>query len=226
MKAALLICDHIRPELLHIDGEYTDMFAELLPEIELTPYRVCDGEFPMSVEDHSAYICTGSRFSVYEDLPWIEKLKEFIRLVAQSDRKLIGICFGHQMIAEALGGKVQKASAGWCIGIQEFQLTNIKIEGLLKPLSLLMMCQDQITKLPEGSQILAKSEKCPIGIFTVNNQFLGIQAHPEFSREYNKALSLHLIEQIGKEKVEEAKTNLNQSLSTKEIRLLMMSFLR
>ncbi len=201
MKAALLVCDHIRKELVHIDGEYPDMFEKLFPEINLKPFWVCDGEFPTSTDQYDIYICSGSKHSVYDDIPWIGELNSFVNAIYKANKTLVGLCFGHQMIAQALGGKVEKAIGGWSIGVHEFEVTakDTWMTPDMNRISLLLMCQDQVAELPENSQIHAATYTCPIGIYSIDNRFLGIQAHPEFSKEYHQALFTIRSEQIGKE---------------------------
>lgn len=207
MKVGLLECDHVREELLHIAGDYLNMFPALFlqvaPDWEFEFYDVCNGQFPESVEECEVYICTGSKSSVYDDEPWIHDLKEFIRQIHESGKVFIGVCFGHQLLGEALGGKVQKSSIGWCVGVHSFDL--IKPEEWMSPqtspFNLLMMCQDQVLHLPPKSVLLAQTADCPNAMFRVGNNMLGIQAHPEFSKNYDKALMEIRVDRIGAEKV-------------------------
>ena len=227
MKAALLVCDHIRDELVHIDGEYPDMFAELLPDIELHPYWVCDNEFPASANDHDLYICTGSKHSVYEDIPWIHQLNDFVNDINASGKKYLGLCFGHQMMGQALGGKVKKAEGGWSVGVHEFELEKpadwtVPLKNNIK---LLLMCQDQVSQLPDGSVVHASSKQCPVGIFSCGSNFLGIQAHPEFSKQYHQALFTGRSEQIGDDVIAQALGTMDQPVNRKEIVQWMMNFL-
>ncbi|HHM20854.1 MAG TPA: amidotransferase [Bacteroidetes bacterium] len=190
MKTALLICDHVDEDLLHIQGAYADMFKELLSGMGVEVFYVCDGRFPMSVSDYDAYVVNGSRRSVYEKEGWIEQLKGFVRELYFHKKKYVGVCFGHQLLASALGGQVSKAEAGWQVGVHHF--TIVKKEKWMAPyesgLRLLMMCQDQVERLPQGAVVLATTPTCPVGMFRVGERMLGIQAHPEFSKEYDRAL--------------------------------------
>ncbi|GGM77826.1 GMP synthase [Dyadobacter beijingensis] len=207
-KVGLLECDHVREELLPIAGDYREMFpalfAQVAPDWEFTFYDVCNGHFPASVDECEVYLCTGSKFSVYDDEPWIGHLKEFVREIHAAGKKYIGICFGHQMLAEALGGKVQKAMVGWCVGVHNFQV--LSQEDWMSPprpsFNLLMMCQDQVMELPPDSTILAETQDCPVGMFRAGTHMVGIQAHPEFSKPYEKALMEIRTERIGAAKVE------------------------
>ena len=208
MKVGLLECDHVREELIDIAGDYREMFPALFlqvaPDWEFKFYDVCNNQFPKSVDECEVYICTGSKFSVYDNEDWILKLKDFVRAVAASKQVYIGICFGHQMLGEALGGSVRKADAGWCVGVHEFViLEKLSWMNPFKPsFNLLMMCQDQVIDLPPDSRILAKSADCPNAMILIGERILGIQAHPEFPKSYDKALMELRIDRMGKEKVE------------------------
>jgi GMP synthase-like glutamine amidotransferase len=215
MKIGLLECDHVRDELVHIAGDYRQMFpvlfAQVAPSWEFCFYDVCNGHFPKSVGECDAYICTGSKHSVYDHEPWIERLKDFVRDVFQSGSIFIGVCFGHQLAGEALGGRVEKSSEGWCVGIHKLEIVHAEkwMQPAQSDINLLMMCQDQVIQLPSGSKLLAQTNQCPNAMFTVGNTILGIQAHPEFSRAYNKALMELRVSKIGAAVVERGSNSLN-----------------
>ena len=208
VKVGLLECDHVREELRHIAGDYQDMFPALFsnvaPEWEFQFYDVWNGHFPVSVEECDIYICTGSKSSVYDQEDWITRLKNFVVDIYQSQKTFIGVCFGHQMLGEALGGKVEKSPVGWCVGVHRFQLT--ARESWMQPFTdafnLLMMCQDQVVQLPPDATLLAETPDCPHAMFRMGERMLGIQAHPEFSKKYDQALMELRVERIGEKKVE------------------------
>jgi len=207
MKIGLLECDHVRDELRHIAGDYRQMFpalfSQVAPDWEFLFYDVCNGQFPESVAECDVYICTGSKSSVYDEEEWISTLKYFVRNVYYSNQIFVGVCFGHQLLAEALGGKVQKASVGWCVGVHSFE--TLKTENWMNPelsvFNLLMMCQDQVLQLPPDNTLLAKTSDCPNAMFRVGQKMLGIQAHPEFPKTYDQALMELRVERIGAAKV-------------------------
>ena len=214
MKIALLICDQVNENLLRLQGDYSDMFLDLFPQIEFEIFNVFKGEFPARANDFDAYMTNGSRKSVYDNEEWIDQLKAFVRDIYLSQKKYVGVCFGHQLLAEALDGKVAKAATGWSVGVHQF---NIEVRELWmmpfqQKLNLLMMCQDQVQVLPPNSKVLAVTKSCPVGIFKVGNNMLGIQAHPEFSKEYDRALMELRIERIGTEVVREGKLSLEKSV--------------
>ena len=216
LTLGLLECDHVRPELQHISGDYRDMFPALFKkttlDIEFRFYDVVNGIFPKSIEECDGYITTGSAFSVYDDVEWVQRLANFVRKLYDTETPYVGICFGHQMLGHALGGKVHKSSGGWCVGVHE--CTVLTQTSWMKPeqekLSLLMMCQDQIIDLPPDSIRLASASDCPNAIITVGRSMLGIQAHPEFLPSYDKALMEIRKERIGEEKVTKAISSFSQ----------------
>jgi GMP synthase-like glutamine amidotransferase len=205
MKVGMLECDHVKGSFLRAYGDYRDMFEKLLPEITFQHYDVYNEQFPQSALECDAYLVTGSKHSVYEDIPWIHQLKAFVREIQQHKRYYVGICFGHQMLAEALGGKVEKSASGWCVGVHTFQI--IAQEKWMTPyqneFNLLMSCQDQVLKMPYGSTLLAHSKECPFGMFKVGDRMVGIQGHPEFEKGYDRALIESRIDTIGPMKANE-----------------------
>ncbi len=113
MKVGLLLCDHVRPEYQATYGDYPGMFQAAWPHFEFEVFALCDGQFPPSVRECEAYLATGSRYSVYEPIDWIDQAKSLVKEIAAAELPYLGVCFGHQLLAEALGGKVRKAESGW-----------------------------------------------------------------------------------------------------------------
>lgn len=220
MKAGLFLCDHVKDNYQSRFGDYQDMFAGLFPNFEWKLYDVINSEFPESLSECDLYLATGSHHSVYENLNWINRLKELIREIYLQKKYFIGFCFGHQLLGEALGGKVEKSSNGWCVGVHDFDIVSKQswMVPFQEQISMLMMCQDQVVQLPPDSKILAKSEKCPIAMFQVGKTMLGIQAHPEFSREYDQLLMENRIERIGESIVKKSIESLEKEIHPQIIR--------
>lgn len=228
MTIGLLVCDHIDLEYQKEFGDFPDLFMDLFPEAEFILYDVCKGKFPDTLDDCDVYMATGSRHSVYEDLDWIIQLKELIRRLYQEKKYFVGFCFGHQLIGEALGGKVEKSSQGWCIGVHSFDLIT-SAEWMQPPqdsFNLLMSCQDQIKILPQDAKVLAGNEKCPIAMLQVGGRMLGIQAHPEFSKEYVQLLMELRVDRIGKEQVEQGVQSLQKTIDQELIYHWILEFLK
>ncbi|MEZ4959027.1 MAG: hypothetical protein R2830_04355 [Saprospiraceae bacterium] len=227
MKIGLLECDHVLPKFRPIAGDYSDMFRALFPALELVNYDVCNGHFPASPHECDGYLVTGSKHSVYDEVDWILELKAFVKAIYESGRTYVGVCFGHQMLGEALGGKVEKAKTGWHVGVHSFDVT-AKEDWMKPPLeqfNLLMSCQDQVVKLPENSVVLAKTPTCPVAMFRVGENMLGIQAHPEFPKPYARALLESRRERIGAELVEAALKRFDLPLTDRVVAQWIVRFL-
>jgi GMP synthase-like glutamine amidotransferase len=194
VKIAILNIDTLKDEFVRDFGDYPAMFNNQLhkvdPSIETIAYETHLGEYPQDINEVDAYIITGSKLSVYDDVPWINELKEFICILHAQKKKLIGICFGHQLVAEALGGKTRKADIGWCVGVHTNTLNeHAKAYGIDDvSFSIQSSHQDQVYVPPEGAIILASSERCPNAMMAVDNHILSIQGHIEFTLEYAEAL--------------------------------------
>jgi GMP synthase-like glutamine amidotransferase len=232
MKIGLLECDHVLDRFRHIGGDYRDMFTVLFAQhassLSLQPFDVCNGEFPRAVDECAGYLCTGSRYSVYDDVAWIHRLKDFVRQLRDADRPFVGICFGHQMLAEALGGQVAKAAYGWGVGAHNIEL--VRQEAWLQPpqpsCRLQYMHQDQVQRLPADSIVLGQSAHCPVAMFRVGTTMLGVQAHPEFPAAYSDALLLERIERIGAERVQAARASLAQATDEAVMTQWIAAFLK
>jgi len=210
MNIALLGCDDVPQRFRHIAGGYRDMFDALLaphvPDLNLEWVDLYRGDMPPAPSAFDAYVCTGSRCSVYEDREWIRRLKTFVQEARREGAPFVGICFGHQMLAEALGGKVVRADYGWGIGVHDMKV--VKSESWMVPeraqCRLQYMHADQVQSMPPDSTLLASSAHCPVAMFRVGERMLGIEGHPEFPAAYEEALLLARKEHIGAERVDAA----------------------
>jgi GMP synthase-like glutamine amidotransferase len=204
VRLGLLECDHVDDRFTSIDGDYSDMFAALLPWADLVPYDVVNDVHPSSPDECDGWVVTGSRYSVYEAMPWLDRLHGFVRDIRSSGAPYVGICFGHQLLAHAVGGRTAKADAGWGVGAHDTAFVE-PIDGA----RLLYLHQDQVVEVPDGGAVLAKADHCPVAALQVDEQMLGIQAHPEFSAEYLVALLHAREERIGHDVVERAIASLD-----------------
>jgi GMP synthase-like glutamine amidotransferase len=180
-------------------GSYDDMFERLLgPGFSLHAYDVAAGRLPSHPDAHRAYLITGSAAGVYEPLPWIAPLLAFLR-TARGKAKLVGICFGHQAMAEAFGGRVEKSERGWAAGLQDYILTARKgWMGDDPParIAVPVSHQDRVTIAPPDAEMLAHSAFSPFGMLAWGDEALSMQFHPEFEPDYAKALIEHRRERL------------------------------
>lgn len=230
MKIGLLKCDTIIEKLRRIYGDCTDAFIHLFsqhaPEVSLEIYDVQNGHYPDSLDECLGYMSTGSASSVYDNEPWIQRLNEFVAELYRNKVPFVGICFGHQMIAEAIGGKCRRAANGWGVGIKNVKIISKKpwMRPELDSYNLIVSHLDQVCELPEGSEVLGTNEHCPTSMFMVDEHFLGIQGHPEFSAAYAEALILSRVERIGKNVVEEARKTLQEKSDSEIITRWIVNF--
>ena len=190
MKVAILETGRPPAELLPRFGNYPAMFAALLgPRFATASYHAAGGELPKHAADHDAYLVTGSPAGVYEDHPWIPPLKDFLRS-AKGQAKLVGICFGHQIMAEAFGGRVVKSEGGWRVGLQRYQVVEAAAwmddaHSFAIPVS----HQDQVVEQPPNSSLVAGNAFTPFGLLAYEDQpAISFQGHPEFDPAYAQAL--------------------------------------
>ncbi|MFB9150248.1 type 1 glutamine amidotransferase [Roseovarius ramblicola] len=176
MKIGILKTGHAPDIVLGELGDYDAMFARLLDGrgFDFAPYNVVDEEFPDGPHAADGWLVTGSKHGVYEDHPWLPPLERLIRDIRAADLPLVGVCFGHQVIAQALGGTVVKHPDGWRVGA-----TTYEIDG--RPLTLNAWHQDQVVKAPPGSQVVGSAEGCEIAALRYGPRIFSIQPHPEFN---------------------------------------------
>lgn len=180
-------------ELKTAYGSYADMFKRLLgsadQSFEFKVYAALDDQLPTQPHDCDAWLVTGSRHGVYENLPWMLKLQDFIRAVWQAEVPMIGICFGHQIIATALGGRVEKSAKGWGVGLQEYTVKQPQDwMGEQQNMVFNAMHQDQVVELPADAEVFASSEFCEFAGLVYGGRILTFQGHPEFSSEFEEEL--------------------------------------
>jgi GMP synthase-like glutamine amidotransferase len=186
MKIGIIECGPVPAPLQAQYISYPAMFEAqlkpLLPGASFTTISVVNGEALPAPDACDAWLIPGSRHGVYDDLPWIEPLKDFIRAAAKLKRPMAGVCFGHQIIAEALGGKVEKAGIGFRIGMERYETT---LDGVPQTIAMPAFHQDQIVVPPPNSEVVARSAACAFAALRYQDApVFSVQFHPEFSRAY------------------------------------------
>jgi GMP synthase-like glutamine amidotransferase len=207
MNVAIIQCDAVADELVAEFGHYTDMIKRMFETVDAGfEYRVFDsqqGEYPHNLDAYDFYITTGSKAAAYQDTPWIKQLINFVKRLDKQQKKLIGICFGHQIIAMARQGQVEKSLKGWGIGLAKNRVVTHP-EWMKDPadeLNIIISHQDQISRLPDDARVIASNDFCPYFIVQWGNHFLSIQGHPEWLPAYSRALMNHRRKILGDERV-------------------------
>lgn len=165
--------------LVETSGDYPDMFARLLAGHGFTfrTYRVVEGQFPARVTECDGWLITGSRHGVYEDHDWIPPLEQFIRDTYAAHVPMVGICFGHQIIAQAMGGKVERYDGGWAVGATDYDFQG-------QPITLNAWHRDQVVKAPAVAKVIATNDFCTNAALLYDDRIFTVQAHPEFRPEF------------------------------------------
>jgi GMP synthase-like glutamine amidotransferase len=188
MKIAILETGYPPGDLASEFGDYPQMFEKLLgPEFDIERFDVQAGELP-DPNAHDAVLITGSPAGVYEPLPWIEPLQQFIR--SAKDSRMVGVCFGHQVLAEALGGRVKKSDKGWGAGLHRYDVARAEpwTDGN-GSIAIPASHQDQVVIQPPETKIVARSDFTPFAALAwTDRPAISFQFHPEFSPAFAKAL--------------------------------------
>ena len=232
MKLGILKTDAVRPEWVTDFGEYPDMFVSLLgradPSLEFVTYDVEKGEYPADLDEVDAYLITGSKSSVYDDKPWIAALIDFVRELDARKKKVVGICFGHQIVAQALDGKTEKSTKGWGVGrhTHRFAATPAWHDGGDADFEILVSHQDQVVKNAKGAKVLASSDFCENAVVQVGDHILTFQGHPEFVSAYSREIMEFRREAIGESAYEAGMASLAQKPEGDRVALWIINFLK
>lgn len=194
MKIGILETGEVHPDLRARHGDYPEMFRQLLsqadPALDFAVVRVVAGEMPAAPTQADAWLVTGSRYGVYDDLPWIAPLETFLRGCIAARVPVVGICFGHQLLAEALGGRAVKSDKGWGLGVQDYDLVARPSWMAAAPdhFALRALHQDQVVALPDGATVLARSPHCAFAAVAYGDleapDAISLQPHPEFGAAF------------------------------------------
>lgn len=229
-RVGVLLCDDLHEELQTEWSSYRALFETLLADeqgdIEVSGFRVHDDEWPDSPASADAWLITGSRASVHESPDWVVELQAFVRRAEALGQPLIGVCFGHQLIQAALGGRTQRSSLGWHLGAYPV-VCETAFAGRQpgETLSLLAVHQDQVVEPAPGFERIATSEQCPWYAMR-RGRTLTLQGHPEFDREFFQALMGRVRGKAGDAAVDQALAALPADDHTAAVRATMRDWLR
>ena len=220
IRIGLLRMTELPDGTLDIHGPYATLFSLFFENqpVALLDFAVHEGAAPASLDDCDGWVISGSPASVYDDLDWIRTGEQIVRSALAEERPMVGICFGHQLIAQALGGRVQKALNGWGIGAQRYDtvraLRQLQQPG---PTTMLASHQDQVVGLPDEASVWSSADYCPIAGFTVGERMLTMQGHPEFTPQLVTAIYESRRDRIGDTEVDVALGTLTRPLSNDAI---------
>ena len=198
-------------------GDYATVFRDFYAAhpVEIVDVPVHDGATPASIDECDAWVISGSPASTYEDLPWIATGEEIVRSIVAAERPLFGICFGHQLMAQALGGRVERADVGWGAGAHRYDVVERPAATdvvLPDRLTVLAMHQDQVTEVPVDGSVWLRSEFCPNAGIAYGERAWSIQPHPEFTPRLVEALCRDRRLRLGPEVADAAIASLAQPL--------------
>lgn len=212
MKVGVLLCAHVDDDLLEEYGDYDRMYGDMLrkvdPAVEVVGYDAIGGVLPASPDECDGWIISGSGFSAYDDEPWIRDLLDFVRDIHEHRARLLGVCFGHQIVAEALGGKVERFSEFRLgPGVYELDPTDWW-EG--SEVSIPSFHGDVVVMPPPEAEVVGRTNGIDIGAMRVGDHILTIQSHPEYQPPYFDLL----IERRGQGLPDELKSDARDRLAS------------
>ena len=236
MKIGILETGEVAAELVGRHGDYPAMFERLLsaadPSLAFVTVRVVAGEMPASPGEADAWLVTGSRHGVYDDLPWIAPLKAFLRDCVAARVPVVGICFGHQILAEALGGAVAKSDRGWGLGVQDYEV--VRRPGWMVHVpdrfAISALHQDQVVALPPDATVLARSPHCEIAAVAYGDpeapSAVSLQPHPEFGPAFmDELIALRAGTAFPSDEAEAARASLGRSVDSPAWARLIVDYL-
>lgn len=233
----IIDCDQLAPELQQEFTCYSEAFVTLLKtsndksniftSLHFKTYRAIEDIYPQHIDDCDAYLITGSKYSAYEGLAWITTLQSFIQQLHAAKKKIIGICFGHQLIAHSLKGTTTKSDRGWGIGVSSVIVEQKQgwMQPFIKEFSLLVSHQDQVQTLPPKAIAIAGNDFCPNASFQLSEHILSFQGHPEFTKRYSQQLMEKRRQIIGDDKVNQAIGSLAQDTDHEIIAQWILNFI-
>lgn len=229
-RVGLLMVGHVAPTSTHIAGDYPELFGSLLAgeDIELVRYDLDEDRFPGSVDECDGWLLAPSRCSVYDDHAWIRSAEDLLRDLVRHERKYVGICFGHQLAAQALGAPVIRAAGGWEVGVHDYEIVESRawMTPSASTVAVIASHEDQVVSVPDGSSLLARTDGCPVAGLLIGERAWTLQPHPEFVPALADDLLVRRRELIGADRVAGARATLDRQLDRLTIGRWIAAFLR
>ena len=230
MKVCILENDDIDPSIAAAYQGYGAMFVRLFGEAgadwEFDIFHTPSNQYPESFDAYGAVVLTGSKADSFSDEPWIVELRARVTTLLEQKKKLLGICFGHQLIAICLGAKVGRAPQGWGVGRMSYDwhAADLPLAPEDKKMSLLVSHRDQVLELPENAVLLASNAHCPVAGYAVGEEVFCVQGHPEFVEEYSAFLMGKRREILGEELYVAGVNSLTQGHGGLDVARMMKAF--
>ena len=221
MKIGILQTGHSPDELRPVMGDYSNLFERLLANqgFKFETFSVVDGVFPDAPDQCDGWLITGSKHGTYEDHPWIAPLETLIREIYAQEVPLVGVCFGHQIIAQALGGKVEKFKDGWAVGRQTYDWDG-------EVISLNAWHQDQVVERPVGATPIACNDFCENAALIYGKRAFTVQAHPEFEAELIDGLIRTRGGAVPTDLIDTARAELDNKVDNKRLAAQISAFFK
>lgn len=205
---------HVADTSAHIAGDYPELFRTLLreAEVDLVRYDLDADRFPESVTECDGWLVSPSRCSVTDAHPWITSAQDLLHELIERERPYVGICFGHQLAAQAFGAPVVRADDGWQVGVQDYEVTRTLpwMDPPAPTVALIASHEDQVQSVPDDADLLLRSAGCPVAGLTFGDRAWTVQPHPEFVPALADHLLGQRVELIGAEKVATARASLSR----------------
>lgn len=228
LRLGLLLMDELPGRARAVRGDYADLFARLFRRhpVDLVPVAIHRGDAPASLADCDGWIAGGSRYSVYDDLGWIDTAGDIVRAAVAEERPFVGVCFGHQLLARALGGRVERAEVGWGLGAQPYDTVQAVPWLADATIALLASHRDQVTEPPPGGRTWSRAAYCPVAGLLVGERAWSMQGHPEFTAGVVRVLYEGFRGVAGDDVVDAALASLERPLSNDVVAEAIVRFVR
>ena len=231
MKLCILDNDTLDGELAERYTSFGSMFVRLFKDAgahwTYDIFSTQRGEYPASFDDYGAVLLTGSEADSFSDAPWVVALRRRVKQLLVQRKKMVGVCFGHQLIGLCMDAPVARAPQGWGEGRMTYDWLRSDLPYCQdrKQIALLASHQDQVLELPKGAKLVASSDFCPVAAFTVGNEVFCVQAHPEFDAGFSQYLLNEQRGRMGEEKYAARSQGLQAGHEGADIARLVVAFL-